>query len=85
LGLGFGFSVICNKDLANQSVPSLSLDQSKQSDSPDGKITPAVLFPLKPNIHFVVNFWKRQKAASILPHKSKPLLELFYLQPIAFG
>ena len=56
MGLGVGFSVICDKDLANQSVPSLSLDQSKQSDSPNGKITPAVLFPLKPNIHFLVNF-----------------------------
>jgi len=59
----------------------LSLDQSKQSDSPKGKITPAVLFPLKPNIHFRVNFLKRQKVVSILPHDSKPLLELFCLHP----
>jgi len=32
----------------------LSLDQSKQSDSPNGKITPAVLFPLMPNRHLLV-------------------------------
>jgi len=32
----------------------LSLDQSKQSDSPIGKITPAVLFPLMPNGHLLV-------------------------------
>jgi len=31
---------------ANPSASSLSLDQSKQSDSPNGKITSAVLFPL---------------------------------------
>jgi len=34
----------------------LSLDQSKQSDSPNGKITPAVLFPLMPNRHFLADF-----------------------------
>jgi len=84
LGLGAGFSVICNKDLANPSVLSLSLYQSKQSDFPNGKITPAVLFPVKPNMHFHVNFWKRQKAVSILPHNSKPLQELFCLQPIVY-
>jgi len=31
---------------ANPSISSLSLDKSNQSDSPNGKITPAVLFPL---------------------------------------
>ena len=37
---------------ANLSISSLSLDQSKRSDSPNGKITPAVLFPLMPIRHF---------------------------------
>ena len=45
----------------NPSVSSLSLDQSEQSDSPNGKITPAVLFPMKPNRHFLVNFWKHKR------------------------
>jgi len=45
----------------------LSLDQSYQSDSPNGKISSAVLFPLMPNRHFLVKFWKCQKAVSILP------------------
>jgi len=63
----------------------LSLEQSYQLDSPNGKITPAVLFPLKPNRHFLVELWKRQKVVSNLPHDSKALLELFCLQPIAFG
>jgi len=63
----------------------LSLDQCKQSDSPNGKITPAVLFPLKPNGYFLVKFWKRQNAVSILPHDSKALLEVFCLQSIVFG
>jgi len=72
------------RSYANPSVLSLSLDQSKQSDSPNGKITSAVLFPLKPNRHFHVKFWKRQKAVPILPHYSKALLELFCLQPIVF-
>jgi len=31
---------------ANPSVSSLSLDQSNKSDSPNGKITTAVLLPL---------------------------------------
>jgi len=31
---------------ANSTVSSLSLDQSNQSDSPNGKITPAVLLLL---------------------------------------
>jgi len=43
---------------ANPSVSSLSLDKSKHSDSPNGKITPAVLFLLMPNTHFLVKFWK---------------------------
>jgi len=38
-----------------------------------------------PNRHFLVKFWKRQKAAPILPHEAKALLELFCLQPIIFG
>jgi len=38
-----------------------------------------------PNQHFLVKFWKHQKAVSILPHESKALLELFFLQPIIFG
>jgi len=67
------------------SVLSWSLDQSKESDSPNGKITPAVLFPLMPNRHFLVKFWKCQKAVSILSHEAKALLELFCLQPIIFG
>jgi len=86
--LGFAFRVsghMQQRPYANPSVSSLSLDQSKQSNSPNGKITPAVLFPLKPNRHFHVKFWKRQKALSILPHNSKALLELFCLQPIVFG
>ena len=49
---------------ANPSVSSLSLDKSKQSDSPNGKITPAVLFLLMANRHFLVKFWKCQKAVS---------------------
>jgi len=63
----------------------LSLDQSKQLDSPNGKITPAVLLPLMPNRHFLLKFWKCRKAVSILPHEAKALLEVFRLQPIVFG
>jgi len=70
---------------ANPSISSLSLDQSKRSDSPNGKITPAVLFPLMPIRHFLVKFWKCQKSVSILPHVAKALLEIFCLQPIVFG
>jgi len=40
----------------NPRVSSLSLDQSKQLDSPNGKITSAVLLALMPNIHFLVKF-----------------------------
>jgi len=78
---------LCNKDLTliQASVSSLRLDQSKQSDSPNSKITPAVLFLLMPNRHFLVKFWKCRKAVSILPHEAKTLLELFCLQPIIFG
>jgi len=77
----------CNKDLTliQASALSLSLDESKESDSPNGKITPAVLFPVMPNKHFLVKFWKCQKAVSILPHEAKALLELFCLQTIIFG
>jgi len=70
---------------ANPSLSSLSRDQSKQSDSPNGKITPAVLFSLIPNRHCLVEFWKCQKPVSILPHEAKALLELFCLKPIVFG
>jgi len=69
---------------ANPSVSSLSLDQSKQSDSPNGKIIPAVLFSAMPNRHFLVKFMKCQKAVSPLPHGAKALLELFCLEPIVF-
>jgi len=69
----------------NPSVSSLSLDQSKQSDSLNGKIPRAVLFPLMPNRHFLIKFWKCHKALSILPHEAKALLQLFCLQPILFG
>jgi len=62
-----------------------SRDQSKQSNSSNGKINPAVLLPLMPNRHFLVKFWKCQKAVSILPHVTKALLEVFFLQPIIFG
>jgi len=62
---------------ANPSILPLSLDQSKQSDSPNGKITPAVLFPLMSNRHFLVKFWKCQKAVSIFPREAKPLLKYF--------
>jgi len=64
---------------ANPSVSPLSLDQSNQPDSPNGKITPAVLLPLMPDRHFLVKLWKCQKAVSILPHEAKALLELFCL------
>jgi len=55
----------------------LSLDQSKQSDSPNGEITPAVLFPLTTNRHLLVKFWKCQKAVTILPHEAEALLDCF--------
>jgi len=67
------------------SVSILSLDQSKQLDSPNGKITPAVLLPLMPNRHFLVTIWKCRKNVSILPHEAKALLEVFCLQPIVIG
>jgi len=70
---------------ANPSVSSWSQDQSKQSDSPNGEITPAVLFLLMPNRHCLVNIWKCQMAMSVLPHEAKALLELFCFQPIIFG
>jgi len=55
----------------------LSLDQCKQSDPPNGKITPEMLFPLMPNRHFLGKFWKCKKAVFILPHEVKALLVLF--------
>jgi len=70
---GFRFRVLRHvKGLyGNPSVLSLSLDRSKQSDSPNGKITPEVLFPLMPKRHFLVKFWKCKKAVSVLPHEAK--------------
>jgi len=56
----------------------LSLDQSKQSNSPNGEVTPAVLFLLMPNGGFLVKFCKCQKAVSILPPETKALLEWNY-------
>jgi len=48
--------------------------------------TPALLFPRMLNTrHFLVEFWKWQKAVPILPHDAKAPLELFCLQPIVFG
>jgi len=38
-----------------------------------------------PNRHFLVKFWKCQKAVSIWPHEAKALLELFCPQPIISG
>jgi len=70
---------------ANPSISSLSCDQSKKWDSPNGKITPAVHFPLMCNRHFFVDNWTCQKAVSIFPHEAKALLEIFFFQPIAFG
>jgi len=69
----------------NPNITSLSLDQSKQSDSPNGKITPEVLFPLLSYRHFLVEFWKCQKTVSNFPHEAKALLEIFCFQPIVFG
>ena len=37
------------------------------------------------NRHFLIKFWKCQKAVSILPHEAKALMELFCLQLIVFG
>jgi len=70
---------------ANPSVSSLSFDQSKQLDSPNDKITPAVLLPLLPNKHILVKFWKCQKAVSVLPHEANALLEVFCVQPVVCG
>jgi len=36
-----------------------------------------VLFSLMPNRHFLVKFWKCQKAVTILPHEAKGLLNYF--------
>jgi len=44
---------------------SFSLDQSKQSDSANGKITPAVLFPLMQNRHIPVNFGNAKKLCQV--------------------
>jgi len=63
----------------------LSLDQSKQLDSPNGKITPTVLFPLTPKKHFLVKFWKRQKAVSVLPHEAIAFAETILPSSNVFG
>ena len=67
------------------SVSSLSFDQSQRLNSPNGKITPAVLLPLMPKRFSLVKFCKCRKAVSILPHEVKALLEVFCLQPIVIG
>jgi len=56
---------------ANPSVSSLSLDQSKQLDSPNGKITLEVLFHLMPNRDFLLNFGsaKRLCLFCLIRHK----------------
>jgi len=46
LVLGLGFQVTLHGPYANPSVWSLQLDKSNQSDSPNGKITSAVLLLL---------------------------------------
>ena len=66
-------------------ISSLSFDQSKQSDSPNGKITLAVLCFMRHNRHCLVKLCKCQKTMFILPHEAKALLQLFCLQPIIFG
>jgi len=63
----------------NASLSSFSVDQSKQSDSPNGKTIPAVFFPLIPKRHFLAKFWKCQNAVSILPHEANTLLDYFAL------
>jgi len=63
----------------------LSFDQSKQWESFNGKIIPSSAIPLMPSRQFLVEFWKCQKAVSILPHEAKAPLELFCLQPPVFG
>jgi len=68
---------------ADLSASSLSLDQSNQLGSPNGKITPAGLWWQKR--HCLVKFWKCQKAGYILLHDTKSLLELFCFQQIIFG
>jgi len=55
----------------------LSLDQSNQLYSPNGKITPAVLLPLMPNRHFLVNTFdsddvQGSKQKSIPPVQRRP-------------
>ena len=78
VGLGFRFWIqfqaMQQGSYANPSVSTLSLVQSEKSNSPNGKITPAVPFLLMPNGHFLVKFCKCQKAVSILPHEAKALL-----------
>jgi len=66
-------------------ISSLSFDQSKQSDSPNGKITLAVFCFMRQNRHCLDKLCKCRKAISILPHEAKALLQQFCLQPIIFG
>ena len=87
--------VMQQRPYANPSVSPLSLDQSQQSDSPNGKITPAVLLHLMPNRHFFVNFRNAKRlclfclmkqAGSVLPSsnriwpKAKQLQQFFCLK-----
>jgi len=70
----------------------LSLDQSKQLNSPNGKITPAVLFLLMPNGHLLnfkmpkgcVYFASRGKrsAGTILPSTNRIWLKAKLLQSV---
>jgi len=62
LGIGFRFiGYVTRTSRKSKYIAHLSLDQSKQLDSPNGKITPAVLFLLMPNRYFLVNFLKMLK------------------------
>jgi len=78
MGLSFGsrFSVLGHVTASqtpactNPSASSLPLDQFYRMDSPNGKITPAVLLPLQQqNKDCIMKFWKCQKVVSILPHE----------------
>jgi len=70
---------------ANSSVSCLSLDQSNQSDSPNGKITPPMLYLWWQDRHCLIKFCKCPTVVSISPHEAKALLELFCLQANVFG
>jgi len=54
-----------------------TLDQSKQSDSPKGKITPAVLFPLMPNDTSLLNFGNTKRLCLFCPMRQKHCWKYF--------